>query len=210
MKLYSYWRSSTSYRARIALSLKGLKAEIIPVNLLKGEQKDVAYAGINTEMRVPTLVDGDYTLTQSLAILEYLEEKYPQPALLPVTFAERARVRALCLAIACDISPLNNLGPLQYLSNTLLISEAEKERWMQHWLGQGLSTLERMLSMQSGTFCHGASPTLADCCLIPQVYSAKRFNHNMDAYPTVMRIYDACEKLPAFQAAHPSKQVDAV
>lgn len=210
MKLYSYWRSSTSYRARIALNLKGLAYETVPVNLLKGEQKEGAYAEVNTEMRVPTLVDGDYTLTQSLAILEYLEEKYPQPALLPVTFAERARVRALCLAIACDISPLNNLGPLGYLTHTLLISEGEKDRWMQHWLGQGFATLERMLSAQAGTFCHGASPTLADCCLVPQVYSAKRFNHSMDAYPTVMRIYEACEKLPAFQKAHPGKQVDAV
>jgi maleylacetoacetate isomerase len=211
MKLYAYFRSSTSYRARIALNLKGLKAEIVPVNLLKGEQKFTSYAQLNPEMRVPTLIDGDHTLTQSLAILEYLEEKYPSPPLLPVTFAERARVRALCLAIACDISPLNNLGPLHYLTNTLLLSEADKNQWMQHWLGQGLVTLERMLATHpaTGTFCHGASPTLADCCLVPQVFSAQRFQHNMDAYPTVMRIYTACERLPAFQAAHPARQPDA-
>jgi maleylacetoacetate isomerase len=212
MKLYAYFRSSTSYRARIALNLKGLKPEIVPVNLLKGEQYAGDYARLNPEMRVPTLVDGEHVLTQSLAILEYLEEKYPSPPLLPLPFAERARVRALCLAIACDISPMNNLGPLNYLSNTLLISEAEKNRWMQHWLGQGLSALEQMLAVSpyTGSYCHGGSPTLADCCLVPQVFSARRFQHNMDRYPTIMRIYHACEHLPAFQAAHPAKQPDAV
>lgn len=210
MKLYSYWRSSTSYRARIALNLKGLNPDIIPVNLLKGEQKQSAYASVNTQMRVPTLIDGEHNITQSLAVIEYLEEKYPNPPLLPLTPPERAHVRALSLAIACDISPLNNLGPLAYLSE-LGIGEEQKTGWIKFWIAQGFATIERMLlsSPYAGSYCHGASPTMADCVLVPQVYNARRFNCDLSPYPNLMRIAEHAEKHPAFIAAHPSNQPDA-
>ena len=212
MKLYGYWRSSTSYRARIALNLKGLNAEIVPVNLLKGEQRSNEYSKLNPEMRVPMLEDNGHTLTQSLAIIEYLDEMYPQTPLLPVTPHERARVRALALAIACDITPLNNLGPLAYLTTQCGVTEEQKTLWIRHWMEAGFTVVEKILSENSATgrFCHGASPTLADCCLVPQVYNARRFGVDMTPYPTIVRIDAACKELSAFIKAHPSNQPDAV
>jgi maleylacetoacetate isomerase len=210
VKLYSYWRSSASYRVRIALALKGISAEMIPVNLLNAEQKTPSYAQINPQMRLPALVDDVHVLTQSLAIIEYLDEQYPCYPLLPVTPHERARVRALALAVACDISPLNNLGPLNYLTQDLQITDAQKQDWLRHWTHAGFAAVEQMLSGTSGSFCHGATPTLADCCLIPQVYNARRFNISLDAYPTITRIDAACAKHPAFIAAHPAQQKDAM
>ena len=211
MKLYSYWRSSASYRVRIALNLKGLTAEIVPVNLLKSEQKNWEYAQVNPQMRVPALVDHGNVMTQSLAIMEYLEEMHPSNALLPLVPHERARVRALALAVACDISPLGNLGALHYLSKNIGISDEQKQEWIRHWMEEGFAALEQMLMEgATGRFCHGAAPTMADCFLIPQVYNARRFNITLDSYPTIVRIDAACAQLPAFIAAHPSNQSDAI
>lgn len=212
MKLYSYFRSSASYRVRIALNLKGLAADIIPVSLLKGEQKTDAYRAVNPQQLLPALVDGDEVFTQSLAIIEYLEETRPQPPLLPLTPVERARVRALSLAIACDIAPLCNLGPLQFLTHEMGLYDEQKIQWYRHWLAKGFTALEQMLasSPATGSFCHGSQPTMADCCLVPQVYNARRFHCDLGAYPTLVRISDRCEQHPAFAAAHPAKQVDAL
>lgn len=210
MKLYSYFRSSASYRVRIALNLKGLKAEMVPVNLLKNEQKGDDYTSLNPQGLLPTLIDEGHALTQSLSIIEYLEEKYPSPALLPTTPHERARVRALSLAIACEIAPVNNLGVQRYLTDTLRLHEEQKLAWIQHWIAQGFTSLEKMLqSDDTGSFCHGSQPGMADCVLVPQVFNALRFKLDLSPYPTIRRIFDACEKHPAFIAAHPSKQVDA-
>jgi len=212
MKLYSFWRSSTSYRTRIALGLKGLHADNIPVNIVTAEHRGSVYAKINPEMRMPTLIDGEHTLTQSLAIIEYLEEKYPEPPLLPLNIYERARVRALALAVACDISPLNNTSPLLYLSQKLGLTEEQKVEWMRHWISSGFEVLEQLLitSPYTGTFCHGATPGMADCCLVPQLYNARRYHIDLTDFPLITRIDAACAKLPAFIAAHPSNQPDAV
>ncbi len=212
MKLYGYWRSSTSYRVRIALKLKGLSADTIPVNLLKAEHRGGAYARINPEMRLPTLIDGEHTLTQSLAIIEYLDEKYPGTPLLPLVPHERARVRALALAVACDISPLNTLGALAFLTRQFGLTDEQKNEWMQHWIASGFTALEQMLakSPYTGSFCHGATPGLADCCLVPQVYNARRYNIDLAPYPTLLSIDAACAALTAFVAAHPRNQPDAV
>ena len=211
MKLYSYYRSSASYRVRIALNLKGVTAAMIPVNLLKAEHKAEAYRKINPQGLLPTLVDGDYHLSQSLAIMEYLEETYPQPPLLPQTRAERARVRALALTIACEIAPLCNSGPMGFLAEQYGCNESDKTKWYHHWMHKGFTAIEQNLqSGDTGSFCHGSTPTIADCCLVPQIYNAYRYNVDMTPYPTMLRIAANCEKLPAFIAAHPSKQVDAV
>lgn len=211
MKLYSYFRSSASYRVRIALNLKGLPYEAVPINLLKGEQKTDAYKAINPQGLLPALVEGGHTITQSLAIMEYLEETHPTPALLPKSPAERARVRALCLAIACEIAPINNLGILNYLKDSLSASDEQKNAWIQHWIGKGFSAVEQMLKDgKSGTYCHGNTPGMADCVLVPQLFNARRFNCDLAPYPTIMRIAEHCEEHPAFAAAHPSKQPDAV
>lgn len=212
MKLYGYFRSSATYRVRIALNLKGLEAEVVPVNLLKGEQKSDSYTKINPQQLVPALVDGEHVLTQSVSIIEYLEEKYPTPALLPQPLHERARVRAIALAVACEIAPLANLGPLNFLTQQMKLSDEQKMQWYRHWLARGFAAVEQMLasSPYTGSFCHGSAPTLADCCLVPQVFNARRFECDLTPYPTLAAIAQTCEQHPAFIAAHPSKQPDAV
>jgi maleylacetoacetate isomerase len=210
MKLYSYFRSSASYRVRIALNLKGLMPEIIPVNLLKGEQKAEAYRRVNPQQLVPSLVEDGQVLTQSLAIMEYLDEQYPVPPLLPQAPLERARVRALAQAIACEMAPLNNVGVLQFLTQSMGVSDEGKMQWYRHWVSKGFEAVESLLaSGGAATYCHGASPTLADCCLVPQVYNARRFNCDLSPYPLLTAIAGRCDAHPAFAAAHPSRQLDA-
>jgi maleylacetoacetate isomerase len=212
MKLYGYWRSSTSYRVRIALALKELKADIIPVNLLKTEQRGDSYRALNPQMRVPTLIDGERVITQSLAIMEYLDEVYPQHPLLPQAPEERVHVREIALAIATDMSPPNNLGIQKFLVERMGVSEEQKLEWIQHWLAEGFNALEAVLVQSSftGKFCHGSAPTMADCALVPQVYNARRFHLDMSAYPTIARIDEECNTLQPFKAAHPDNQPDAV
>ena len=213
MKLYTYFRSSAAYRVRIALNLKGLAWESVPVHLLRagGEQRLPAYRALNPAGLVPTLDDGGQLLTQSLAIIEYLDEIQPEPALLPGSAAERARVRAIAQAIACDIHPLNNLRVLQYLQRELGASEAQKAVWYRHWIETGLGAVEALLASdgRTGRFCHGDTPTLADCCLVPQVFNALRFGCGLEAMPTIRRIVEACEALDAFRLAAPAAQPDA-
>ena len=211
IKLYNYFRSSAAYRVRIALNLKALPFEYIPVHLTKGEQRNEAYLALNAQAMVPTLVDDAITLPQSLAIIEYLDECYPSPPLLPATPAARARVRAIALAIACDIHPLNNLRVLQYLTGTLKVSEDAKNAWYRHWIDIGLTALEKQLAgdAATGAYCHGSAPTLADICLVPQLANARRFGIALDAYPTLLRIDANCGQLAAFAAAAPQAQPDA-
>ncbi|MDQ9009129.1 maleylacetoacetate isomerase [Acinetobacter gerneri] len=211
MKLYSYFRSSAAYRVRIALNLKNLDCEIIPVHLLNngGEQHGQAYRQINPSELLPALVEDDFALAQSLSILEYLEEKYPEHALLPNNLQDRARVRAFCQNIACDIHPLNNLRVLKYLKHELQISEDEKTAWYKHWVEIGFKSLEQQLVDSNGKFCFGDQATLADCCLIPQVYNAKRFNIDLSAFPKISAIYQYCSGLDAFKNAAPEAQIDA-
>lgn len=217
MQLYGYFRSSASYRVRIALHLKGLNYESVPVHLIKngGEQFSAEFAAVNPEALVPALVDAHegqrVALSQSLAIMEYLEEKYPQIPLLPSDVADRASVRALALAIACDIHPINNLRVLKYLSAELGVTEDQKNAWYRHWCELGLAAVERRLvaSGKHGRFCFGDAPSIADCCLIPQIFNAQRFQCDLSAMPTIMAINAHCLSLPAFQAAAPASQADA-
>jgi maleylpyruvate isomerase len=211
MKLYSYFRSSAAYRARIALHLKGLAFDYEPVHLRKGEQNAEAYRALNRQELVPTLIDGDTAITQSLAIIEYLDERHPDPPLLPSTPAGRARVRAIALAICCDIHPLNNLRVLRYLVRTLNIGEEAKDAWYRHWIDTGLSALEGQLAADASTgkFCHGDVPTMADVCLVPQLANARRANIPLDSYPTLLRIDTSCRALDAFARAAPDRQPDA-
>jgi maleylacetoacetate isomerase len=211
MKLYGYFRSSAAYRVRIALNLKSIDAEQASVHLRKGEQKQPLFAAINPQKFVPVLVDGEVSLTQSLAIIEYLEETHPQPPLLPADPAGRARVRALALAVACDIHPLNNLRVLNYLKDPLGHDEETRNRWYRHWVAEGFDALEAVLANDpaTGRFCHGDAPTLADVCLVPQVANAERFDCDLAPYPTIRRIAEAARALPAFAAAAPEKQPDA-
>lgn len=213
MKLYTYFRSSAAYRVRIALNLKGLAYDAVPVHLLRdgGEQLTDSYRALNPSALLPTLDDDGSVIGQSLAIIEYLEETRPQTPLLPSGAADRARVRALALTVAADTHPLGNLRVLKYLKGPLKVSEEVKLEWQQHWLQIGLATLERLLAddARTGRYCHGDTPTLADCCLVPQVFSAQRFGVDLTPYPTVMRTHAACAELPAFQQAHPSQQPDA-
>ena len=210
MKLYNYFRSSASYRVRIALALKGLTYEYVPVHLAKNEQFSESYAAVSAARLVPMLLDGDVALTQSLAICEYLDETHPAPPLLPPDAAGRARVRALALDIACEIHPLNNLRVLRYLVRDLKVSEDDKNRWYRHWVETGLETLERQLQdARTGRFSHGDAPTLADVCLVPQIFNAQRFGCRLDHVPTVMRVFDECMRLEAFEATQPSKCPDA-
>lgn len=211
MQLYTYFRSSAAYRVRIALNLKKLNADQIPIHLVKngGEQHSEAYKAINSSELVPTLVDAELKLSQSLSILEYLEDQYPEVALLPQDHKQRALVRAFSLAIACDIHPLNNLRVLQYLTGTLEVSEEQKNQWYIYWVLTGFNTLEAQLSQSNGQFCFSDQPTLADCCLIPQVYNALRFNIDLSAYPKIQSIYQYCNTLDAFKNAAPEAQQDA-
>ena len=211
MKLYTYFRSSAAYRVRIALNLKGLEVEQIPVHLVNngGEQHSEAYRQINPNELVPTWVEDNFKLNQSISIIEYLEEKYPTTALLPSTAEERALVRAFSLDIACDIHPLNNLRVLQYLTGQLNITDEQKTEWYKHWVMTGFNAIEKQLKNSNGKFCFGEQATLADCCLIPQVYNALRFNIDLSAYPTIQSIYNHCNQLAAFQQAAPEAQLEA-
>jgi maleylpyruvate isomerase len=211
MKLYGYFRSSAAYRVRIALGLKGLPYEYAAVHLRKNEQLDDTYRALNPASLVPALVDERGAFTQSLAIMEYLEERYPQPPLLPAPPEERARVRAIALAIACDIHPLDNLRVLRYLVRTVGTSEEVKDAWYRHWIDLGLAALELQLAREqaTGEFCHGDAPTLADCCLVPQLANARRAGIPLEAYPRLVRIEARCNALPAFAAAAPERQPDA-
>jgi maleylpyruvate isomerase len=211
MRLYGYFRSSAAYRVRIALNLKGLEYEYVPIHLRKGEQRSGSYRAVNPQELVPTLSDDRGTFTQSLAIIEYLEECYPEPPLLPAAPEARARVRALALAIACEIHPLDNLRVLQYLTRTLGIGEDAKNGWYRHWIDLGLAALETQLARDpaAGPFCYGAAPTLADVCLVPQLANARRLPMPLDVYPTLLRIEAACNALPEFAAAAPALQPDA-
>lgn len=213
MKLYTYFRSSAAYRVRIALNLKGLDYEAVPVHLVRngGEHRQSAYLGLNPAGLVPALEDSDQVLTQSLAIIEYLDETRPQTPLLPAAALDRARVRAIAQSIACDIHPINNLRVLQYLGRELGVTDEQKSAWYRHWTEAGLAAVEAMLvhDGRSGRYCHGDQPTLADCCLVPQVFNARRFDCDLSAMPTVRRIVEQCDQLEAFRRAAPASQPDA-
>jgi maleylacetoacetate isomerase len=213
MKLHSYFRSSASYRVRIALNLKGLSYDLVPVHLLKngGEQFSDNFRALNPDALVPVLENNGVPLTQSLAIIEYLEETYPTPALLSTIALDRAWQRSVALMIACDIHPINNLRILQYLTNVLGVSEEEKNTWYRHWCEQGLASVEQMLSQDQrvGSYCYGDAPSLTDCFLIPQIANAKRLQCDLTAMPTLLRINDACLQLDTFIHASPAQQPDA-
>ncbi len=213
LKLYSYWRSSAAYRVRIALNLKGLPYEIVPVHLLNdgGEQHSAEYRELNPQELVPTLRDGHRIVRQSMAIIEYLEETWPDPPLMPDTARDRVRVRTLSQIIACEIHPLNNLRVLQFLERTWNVPQAERETWIRHWMQEGFRALEATLadSPATGTFCEGDFPTMADCLLVPQVYNAVRFGLDLSEFPTVAKINEECLTLEAFQNARPENQPDA-
>jgi maleylpyruvate isomerase len=213
LRLYTYFRSSAAYRVRIALNLKELPYTAVPVHLRRGggEQLSEAFGAVNPARLVPVLEDGAASITQSLAIIEYLEETHPMPRLLPADAPGRARVRSLALGIACDIHPLNNLRVQRYLKSEFEIDEARRDDWTRHWIRTGFEALERMLegSAQTGTYCHGESPSLADCCLVPQIANAQRVQLPLDPYPTLMRIHANCQRLAAFTAAAPGAQPDA-
>jgi maleylacetoacetate isomerase len=213
--LYGYWRSSAAYRVRIALNIKGLEYESRPVHLVRdgGEQHAAAFRQINPQGLIPCLLDGDRVITQSLAIMEYLDEKYPEleTALLPIDLRGRARVRALAMVVACDSHPLGNLRVLQRLESQFGADEAQRTEWVRHWIAASFSALEAMLSdhAATGRYCHGDTPSMADICLVPQVYNALRWKLPLDDYPMVTRIYRACMDLEAFQRAAPEAQPDA-
>ena len=211
MELYSYFRSSASFRVRIALALKGLPYDYRAVSLVKNEQFGEAFSALTPARLVPALQVDGATLTQSLAIIEFLDETHPEPPLLPRDAPGRARVRALAMDVACEIHPLNNLRVLRYLVHDLKLSEDDKTRWYRHWVESGLQTLEQQLAghPQTGRFCHGDVPTMADCTLVPQIFNAQRFDCRLDHVPTVMRVFDACMALDAFQQAQPSACPDA-
>jgi maleylpyruvate isomerase len=213
IKLYNYFRSSASYRVRIALNFKGLPYEYVPVHLLKdgGQQLAPSFRTLNPDSLTPVLDDEGQVLTQSLAIIEYLEETRPLPPLLPRTAVERAYVRSIALAIACEIHPLNNLRVLRYLVKTLGLSEEQKNTWYRHWVEQGLASLETRLvaEARNGLYALGDAITIADVVIVPQIFNAQRMDCNLGSVPTVMRIFDHCMQLPAFIDAQPSAQPDA-
>lgn len=213
MELYTYFRSSAAYRVRIALNLKGLSADYRYVHLVKdgGEQHRPEYLAINPQGLVPALVDQGQVLTQSLAIIEYLEETHPAPPLLPRDALGRARVRALALLVACEIHPLNNQRILKYLEQELGKDQESRNRWYRHWVIEGFNALEKLLAGNpaTGKFCHGDQPSVADICLVPQVFNAQRFSVDLSPYPTITRINARCLALPAFAGAAPGQQADA-
>ena len=205
MKLHNYFRSSASFRVRIALELKGLNYDYSAVHLARGDHKKPPYADLSADTLVPLLeVDGQQ-LSQSMAIIEYLDEKHPTPALLPADSIGRAKVRALAQSISCDIHPLNNLRILKYLTKELKVEDEAKNTWYRHWCREGLVAFERQLAQLSASgFCYGNTPTLADCCLVPQIFNARRFDTDLSSLPRTMAAFDACMALPAFQKAQPS------
>ncbi|WP_271271313.1 maleylacetoacetate isomerase [Aliamphritea hakodatensis] len=210
LELYSYFRSSAAYRVRIALAHKELQWAQLPVNLLQSEQQGAEFLELNPQGLVPALQTGQHLLTQSLAIIEYLEDVYPQAALLPVDPLAKARVRSLAQQIAVDLHPLNNLRVLKYLQSDLNVSDEDKMKWYRHWIDVGFSALEKSLQAGdcNGKFCFGDNVTLVDICLIPQVYNAKRFECDMSAYPLVESVWKHCNRLPAFKQARPEEQPD--
>ena len=213
LRLFSYWRSSAAYRVRIGLNLKGLPYDIASVHLLRdgGDQHTPAFRAANPQGLVPVLEHGQRNLRQSMAILEYLDEVWPSPPLLPATARDRQRVRALAQLIACDVHPLNNLRVLQYFEREWHVPQPERDEWVRHWIRDGLDAFEAMLAdhPSTGEFCDGHAPTLADVCLVPQLYNARRFGFDLARYPTIQRIEAACLALPAFDAARPEMQADA-
>lgn len=213
MQLHTYFRSSTAYRVRIALNLKQLEAELLPVHLVRGggEQHSLKFRKVNPLGRVPVLVDGGVPFTQSLAVLEYLEEIHPNPPLLPADATDRAWIRSLADLVACDIHPLNNLSVLKYLEQELGLDEAARKKWIHHWVQNGFTALEEIIAKDPRvkTYCYGDKVSMADVCLVPQVYNAKRFGVDMAPYPTISRINDACMQLKAFEKAAPENQPDA-
>ncbi|MCW8865395.1 MAG: maleylacetoacetate isomerase [Colwellia sp.] len=212
MKLYGYWRSTAAYRVRIALHLKGIAFDNESVHLVKngGEQHQANYAAINPNHLVPTLVDGSLSLHQSLAIIDYLEANYTGLSLYPDDPKTRACVQALALDIACEIHPLNNLRVQQYITGDLKLAEEVKSAWIDHWMSIGFSAIEKQLVKTAGCYCFQDQVTVADICLVAQVYNAHRFNVDMSAYPYINRVVDNCNKLEAFQLALPENQEDAV
>ncbi|MBC5768625.1 maleylacetoacetate isomerase [Ramlibacter albus] len=210
MKLYNYFRSSASFRVRIALQIKGLPFEYLPVHLVKGEHKQEKYAAISASTLVPTLeTDGGELLGQSMAIMEYLDETHPEPPLLPRDALGRARVRALSQLIACEIHPLNNLRVLKYLTHQLKVSEEAKADWYRHWVRNGLELYEKELArLPKGTYSYGDTPTMADCCLVPQIFNGRRFNTDYTGLDRTMAVFEACMKHPAFDKAQPVNQPD--
>jgi maleylacetoacetate isomerase len=209
VKLYTYFRSSAAFRVRIALNLKGLKYEPVFVHLAKGQHREPSYAAVNPQALLPTLeLDDGTRLTQSLAIIEYLDDKYPQTRLVPQDALGRARVRSLSYLVASEIHPLNNLRVLQHLKR-LGQTQEQIDTWYRHWIADGLAKLEAELKGKAGKFCHGDAPGMADCCLVPQIFNAKRYASDLEPYPTTMRVFENCMQLEAFDRAQPSKQPDA-
>lgn len=211
MELYGYWRSSASFRVRLALYIKHLEFDYQSVHLVKdgGEQHKAPYRKLNPAGLVPTLVDGDVTLNQSLAIIEYLDERYAQNPLLPTDIVDRAKVRALAYDLACELQPVTNLRVLQYLTGTLSCSDEQKVGWIHHWIEKSFTAFEQRLTETAGDYCYGDSVTLADVCLLPQVYNAQRFNVPLDGYPTLMAVNERLQALPEVQQARPENQPDA-
>jgi maleylacetoacetate isomerase/maleylpyruvate isomerase len=211
VKLYTYFRSSAAFRVRIALNLKGLKYEPVFVHLAKGEHRQPQYASVNPQALLPTLeLDDGQRLTQSLAIIEWLDERHPAPSLLPKDAFSRARVRSLAYLVACEIHPLNNLRVLQHLKRSLGQTQEQVDDWYRHWIADGLAKLEAELADPgTGKFCRGDTPTMADCCLVPQIFNAQRYKSDLAPYPITMRVFENCMKLEAFDRAQPSKQPDA-
>jgi maleylpyruvate isomerase len=211
IRLYTYFRSGTSHRVRIALNLKGLTYEQVPVHLVKGEQQQEPYRTLNPQGLLPLLEDGAARVSQSLAIIDYLERTHPEPRLLPEDAAGEARVRSLALICACEMHPLNNLRVLKYLKNPLGLDQAARDAWCRHWMEEGFAALERRLTgeLETGRFCHGDRPTVADVCLVPQVVSSAHWGTDLGPYPTVRRIHEACMELEAFARAMPANQPDA-
>lgn len=213
LELHNYFRSSSAYRVRVALGLKGLPYQYLSVHLNRdgGEQFQPAFSVRNPQQLVPVLSDGALDISQSLAIIEYLDEAYPAAPLLPATPGERARVRQLSLSMACDIHPLNNLRVLKYITGTMGLDEAAKNAWISHWHGIGLAALEAELvrDERRGRYCVGDMPTMADCCLVPQLFAARRFGMDLAPFPTLQAIDAACQQLPAFRLAHPGRQPDS-
>lgn len=211
MQLYSYFRSSASYRVRIALALKGLAPDYVPIHLVRNEQLKPPFSDLAVNKLVPALVDDGHVLTQSMAIIEYLDETHPEPPLLPGDALARARIRSLAQDIGCEIHPLNNLRVLRYLVHDLKVSEDDKNRWYRHWVETGLEVVERRLATDAatGTFCHGDTPTLADCVLVPQIHNAQRMDCRLDHVPTLMRVFATCMQHDAFATTQPSACPDA-